>query len=64
MLIDHVIKRTDEKRKLLENGFVKLASLNTDEEKYNFQKQLRDEVQKIHGKLDHASIVAFEVAET
>jgi hypothetical protein len=63
MLIDHVVKRTDEKRKVLENGFVKLASLKTDEEKFKFQRQLREDVQKIHGKLDHASVVAFEVAE-
>jgi len=61
MLIEHVVKLTEPKRQLLENGFANIASINNDEEKLKFQIKLRDDALKLNGKLDHASIVAFEI---
>ena len=61
MLIEHVVKLTEPKRQLLENGFAFIANLNNDEEKLKFQIKLRDDALKLNGKLDHASIVAYEI---
>lgn len=61
MLIEHVVKLSEKKRQLLEKGFTEAAAIKTDDERLKYQIKLREEVQKLHGKLDHASIVAFEV---
>jgi hypothetical protein len=61
MLIEHVVKLTEPKRQLLENGFANIATINNDQEKLKFQLKLRDDALKLNGKLDHASIVAFEI---
>lgn len=60
MLIEHVVKLTEQKRQLLENGFYQLSTIKSDEEKLKFQMKLREDALKLHGKLDHASVVAFE----
>ena len=62
ILIDHVLKLTALKRDTLESGLVEAAKLN-DEDKLKFQANLRERVQKLRGKLDHASIVAYEVGD-
>jgi hypothetical protein len=61
MLIEHVVKLTEPKRQLLENGFAHVATIKNDEEKLKFQTKLREDALKLNGKLDHASIVAFEI---
>ena len=61
MLIEHVVKLTEPKRQVLENGFANIASIKNDEEKLKCQIKLRDDALKLNGKLDHASIVAFEI---
>jgi hypothetical protein len=52
---------TEPKRQLLENVSANIASINNVEEKLKFQMKLRDDAYKLNGKLDHASIVAFEI---
>ncbi len=61
ILIEHVMRLTANKREILEKGFVDAASLNSEDEKKEFQARLRERVQKLRGKLDHASICAYEV---
>ena len=61
ILIEHVMKLTAEKRGILEEGLAEAAKFENEEEKMKFQAGLRERVQKIRGKLDHASIVAYEV---
>jgi serine/threonine protein phosphatase PrpC len=61
VLIEHVLRLTANKREVLEKGLVEAASLTNDEEKIKYQARLREKVQKLRGKLDHASIVAYEV---
>lgn len=60
IFIDHVLKMTSQKRESLENGLAEASKLN-EEEKLKFQADLKERIQKIRGKLDHASIVAYEV---
>jgi hypothetical protein len=55
------MKLTAMKRDVLEKGIVESVNLKTEEERLQVQAQLRLKVQKIRGKLDHASIVAYEV---
>lgn len=59
-LVDHVLKVTAIKRNLLEKGLTEAANLN-EEERKKFQASLREKALKLRGKLDHASIVAYEV---
>lgn len=61
MIMEHVVKLTEKKRQLLENGFIDVSNLTNDGEKLKYQMKLRDQVQKLNGKLDHASIVAVEI---
>lgn len=61
ILIEHVLKLTSDKRDILEKGMLEAANIENDEEKARFQATLREKVLKIRGKLDHASIVAYEV---
>lgn len=60
ILIDHVTKITANKRSLLEKGLQETARLD-EEEKAKFQACLREKALKLRGKLDHASIVAYDV---
>ena len=60
ILVDHVMKVTTQKRNLLEKGLVDGSELQ-DEEKAKFQVQLKETAAKLRGKLDHASIVAYDV---
>jgi serine/threonine protein phosphatase PrpC len=59
ILIDHVLKLTALKRETLEAGLLEASKLNEDD-KIKFQANLREKVLKLRGKLDHASIVAYE----
>ncbi len=61
IFIDHVLKLTANKRDTLEKGLLEASKLTNEEEKSKFQAALRERVQKLRGKLDHASIVAYEV---
>ncbi len=62
ILIEHVCKLTEPKRQLFENvWFAHIATIKNDEEKLKFQMKLREDSLKLNGKLDHASIVAFEI---
>ena len=61
ILIEHVMRLTANKRDILEKGLVEASSLPSEEERTNYQARLRERVQKLRGKLDHASIVAYEV---
>jgi hypothetical protein len=61
ILIEHVLRLTCNKRELLEKGLLEASKLSSSEEKLKFQASLREKVQKLRGKLDHASIVAYEV---
>ncbi len=60
ILIEHVLKLTAEKRDILEKGMLEASTID-EEEKQKFQAILREKVQKLKGKLDHASIVAYDV---
>lgn len=60
ILIEHVMRLTAQKRETLEKGIIEAASL-PEPEKAIFQAKLREKAQKMRGKLDHASIVAYEV---
>lgn len=59
-LVEHVMKVTALKRNLLEKGLTEAANLNEDE-RQKFQANLREKSLKLRGKLDHASIVAYDV---
>lgn len=61
ILIEHVLKLTAEKRDILEKGMLEASTITNEEEKQKFQAILREKVQKLKGKLDHASIVAYDV---
>lgn len=61
ILIEHVMKLTAQKRELLEIGLLEASKFTCNEEKLKFQASLREKAQKLRGKLDHASIVAYEV---
>lgn len=61
ILIEHVMRLTATKREILENGLLEAASLENEQERAKFQASLRERAQKVRGKLDHASIVAYEV---
>lgn len=61
-LIDHVLKLTSEKRDLLEKGLLEASQIEDNEKKSKFQADLRQKSLKLRGKLDHASIVAYEVS--
>ncbi|RNA45124.1 hypothetical protein BpHYR1_033034 [Brachionus plicatilis] len=62
ILIDHVVKLTAEKRDLLEKGLLEASQIEDSEKKAKFQADLRQKSLKLRGKLDHASIVAYEVS--
>ena len=61
ILIEHVLKLTAPKRDLLERGLLEASQMTNEAERTEYQAKLREKVQKIRGKLDHASIVAHEV---
>ncbi len=61
ILIEHVMKLTQMKRDILEKGLLDASKIENDVERAKFQADLRERSLKIRGKLDHASIVAFEV---
>lgn len=61
ILIEHVMRLTATKRDLLEAGLVQAASIEDDAERAKFQAGLRERAHRVRGKLDHASIVAYEV---
>lgn len=61
ILIEHVVRLTANKREILEKGLFDASKLSSDQERQKFQMSLRETVQKLRGKLDHASIVAYEV---
>ncbi|CAF0905029.1 unnamed protein product [Brachionus calyciflorus] len=60
-MIEHVMKLTAQKRDLLEKGIVEASKISDNEERAKFQAELREKSMKLRGKLDHASIVAYEV---
>ena len=62
ILIDHVVRLTATKREILEKGILEASNLK-EEERQKFQASLREKVQKLRGKLDHSSIVAYEVGQ-
>lgn len=61
ILIEHVMKLTQTKRDILEKGLLDASKIENEVDRAKFQAELRDKTLKIRGKLDHASIVAFEV---
>ncbi len=61
ILIEHVMRLTANKREILEKGLVEASTLPTEKERMEYQSGLRERVQKLRGKLDHASICAYEV---
>lgn len=63
ILIEHVMRLTASKREILESGLVEAASIENDTERAKFQASLRERAHRIRGKLDHASIVAYEVGQ-
>ncbi len=56
-----MLKLTSDKREMLEKGMFEASTIQNDEEKKKFQASLRENVLKLRGKLDHASIVAYDV---
>lgn len=60
ILVDHVTKVTAHKRTILEKGLLEAASLEETARK-EFQASLRERAMKLRGKLDHATIVAYDV---
>ena len=63
ILIEHVMRLTASKRDILESGLVEAARIENDAERAKFQASLRERAQKMRGKLDHASIVAYEIGQ-
>jgi serine/threonine protein phosphatase PrpC len=61
ILIEHVMRLTANKRDILEKGLVEASSLPSEPERAEYQASLRERVHRMRGKLDHASIVAYEV---
>lgn len=62
VLVDHVMKVTSNKRTVLEKGLLEAASLEETARK-DFQASLKERATKLRGKLDHATIVAYEVGQ-
>ena len=52
---------TANKRELLEKGLLEASTLVNEAERAAFQAKLRERSLQMRGKLDHASIAAFEV---
>ncbi|XP_061179503.1 uncharacterized protein LOC133188134 [Saccostrea echinata] len=60
-LVQHVLRLTDAKRKILENPQLYVRRRLTQKEKEKRDSDIVNQMGKAPGKLDHASIVAFEV---
>ncbi|KAK3105804.1 hypothetical protein FSP39_006089 [Pinctada imbricata] len=60
-LVQHVLALTDPKRKILENPDLYVRRKLTKSEKERRDSDIIDKMSKAPGKLDHASIVAFDV---
>lgn len=61
VLIEHVMRLTAAKREILECGLIEASGIEDEKERIKYQACLRERAQKVRGKLDHASIVAYEV---
>lgn len=61
MLVQHVLMLTDSKRKVLENPALYKRRKMTPEQKKKRDSDIIEKMSKAPGKLDHASIVAYEV---
>jgi hypothetical protein len=59
-LLQHVIRLTDEQRRTIEQGVRENKDID-DVERNAFELDMHDKVRKLPGKLDHASIVAYQV---
>ena len=64
--VNFVVKSTQAKRELLENEGLDNETLGrlTDKERKEKTEELREKLSKTKGKLDHASIVAFQVGHS
>ena len=60
-LVQHVLALTDPKRKILENPALYVRRKLTKSEKERRDSDIIDQMSKAPGKLDHASVVAFDV---
>ncbi|KAL5009870.1 hypothetical protein ScPMuIL_012175 [Solemya velum] len=60
-LVQHVLSLTDAKRKILENPSLYVRRRMTSKEKQRRDLEIVEKMSKAPGKLDHASIVAYEV---
>lgn len=60
-LVQHVLSLTDAKRKILENPSLYVRRRMTSKEKQRRDSEIVEKMSKAAGKLDHASIVAYEV---
>lgn len=60
-LVQHVLTLTDSKRKILENPELYKKKKMTSKERKRRDSQIVEQMSKAPGKLDHASIVAYEV---
>ncbi|XP_052829957.1 PP2C-like domain-containing protein CG9801 isoform X1 [Octopus bimaculoides] len=60
-LVQHVLTLTDSKRKILENPELYRKKKMTSKERKRRDSQIVEQMSKAPGKLDHASIVAYEV---
>lgn len=61
-MVQHVLTLTDSKRKVLENPALYKRRKMTPDQKKNRDSEIVEKMSKAPGKLDHASIVAYEVA--
>lgn len=61
MLVQHVLMLTDSKRKVLENPALYKRRKLTPDQKKKRDSEIIEKMSKAAGKLDHASIVAYEV---
>lgn len=60
-IVQHVLSLTDSKRKILENPQLYVRRRLTQKEKEKRDSDIVNQMSKAPGKLDHASIVAFEI---
>ncbi len=62
MLIDHAKKVTSVQREFLKQNLDELGAIGSDVEIKKLEQRLRKETKLLRGKLDDASVVAYEVA--
>ncbi|CAC5405020.1 PP2C-like domain-containing protein CG9801 [Mytilus coruscus] len=63
-LVQHVLMLTDSKRKVLENPSLYKRRKMTQDQRQKRDSEIKKKMSKAPGKLDHASIVAYELGRT